>query len=99
MGRGVVEEEEGVLVAALQGGGQVVDVGGCQPQRLYLGQLPVLGMRRDQVPEPCIFVLFCTFLRARVYWPLLVNNILLFFGGINILCILSSVDFAGTLFH
>jgi hypothetical protein len=31
MGRGVVEEEEGVLVAALQGGGQVVDVGGGQP--------------------------------------------------------------------
>ncbi len=55
VGRGVVEEEEGVLVAALQGGGQVVDVGGGQPQRLYLGQLPVLGMRRDQVPETGIF--------------------------------------------
>jgi hypothetical protein len=56
VGRGVVEEEEGVLVAALQGGGQVVDVGCGQPQRLYLGQLPILGMRRYQVPEPGIFV-------------------------------------------
>ncbi len=56
LGRGVVEEEEWVLMAALQGGGQVVDVGCGQPQRLYLGQLPVLGMRRDQVPEPGIFV-------------------------------------------
>ena len=58
VGRGVVEEEEGVLVAALQGGGQVVDVGSGQPQRLYLGQLPVLGMRRYQVPEASIFVIY-----------------------------------------
>ena len=35
------------MVAALEGGGQVVDVGGGQAQRLDLGQLPVLGVGRD----------------------------------------------------
>jgi hypothetical protein len=38
------------MVAPLQGGGQVVYVGGGQAQRLYLGQLPVLGVCGDQVP-------------------------------------------------
>ena len=47
--KGVVAALEGV-VAALEGGGQVVDVGGGQAQRLDLGQLPVLGVGRDQVP-------------------------------------------------